>query len=84
MKNTEFDFILGDDAPKLKPEDDRLGYAQFAESIARTVVTLRAPNGYVIGIHGAWGAGKSTALNFVTSYIDKFNKDRQEKPNCAY
>ena len=80
MKNTEFNYILGDDAPKLKPEDDRLGYAQFAESIARTIVALKAPNGYVIGIHGAWGSGKSTALNFVTDYMDRFNKDSGESP----
>ena len=55
MQTTEFNYILGDDSPKLKPEDDRLCYAQFAESIARTIVALKAPNGYVIGIHGAWG-----------------------------
>lgn len=80
MKNMEFNFILGDDAPKLKPEDDRLGYAQFAERIARTVVSLKAPNGYVIGIHGAWGSGKSTVLNFVTVYMDRLNKDSRESP----
>ncbi len=80
MTNTEFNFILGDDAPKLMPEDDRLGYAQFAESIARTVVALEAPNGYVIGIHGAWGAGKSTILNFVIEYIHRFNKESGESP----
>ncbi|MDD9995986.1 MAG: P-loop NTPase fold protein, partial [Dehalococcoidia bacterium] len=80
MTSRNFDFTLGDDAPKLKPKDDRLGYAQFAENIAKTAVALKAPNGYVIGIHGAWGSGKSTVLNFVTHYVDEFNKESEESP----
>lgn len=50
--------FLGDDLPKQNPwQDDRLGYAPFAKRISRVIIHLRAPNGYVIGLHGQWGSG---------------------------
>ena len=60
---------FGDDTPKNKPGDDRLNYASFARRVADAIVGLDAPGGYVIGIHGEWGSGKSTALNFVADYL---------------
>lgn len=33
------------------------------------------PNGYVIGLHGEWGSGKSTALNFVKAFLEKHNQE---------
>ena len=80
MADDKFDFTLGDDAPKTEPKDDRLGYARFAENIAKTVVSLRAPCGYVIGIHGAWGSGKSTVLNFVANYLRTLNSKSSDTP----
>lgn len=59
-----------DDAPKTDPwSDDDLGFSPFAEGLARAVLRLDAPNGFVIGLHGAWGSGKSTALNFVRAHV---------------
>lgn len=66
---------FGDDLPKKNPwREDRLGVATFADRISRVIQKYRAPNGYVIGLHGAWGSGKSTILNFVTAYLGKFNE----------
>jgi len=66
---------FGDDLPKKDPwREDRLGVASFAERISKVIQQNRAPNGYVIGLHGAWGSGKSTVLNFVTAYLAKFNE----------
>ena len=63
-----------DDAPKLDPaRDDRLGFAPFAERLAAALFDLRAPNGYVVGLEGAWGSGKSTVLNFTKAYIKTHN-----------
>jgi hypothetical protein len=67
---------LGDDLPKENPWlHDKLGYAPFAKRIFRIISSVRAPNGYVIGVHGRWGSGKSTALNFVKAYIEKHNQE---------
>jgi KAP family P-loop domain len=67
---------LNDDAPKENPwRDDRLGFMPFAERLSKVILNLRAPNGYVIGLHGEWGSGKSTAINFVKAFLDKHNQE---------
>lgn len=68
-------YVLGDDAPKTDPHDDRLDLAPFAEAISQTVAKMSAPNGYVIGLHGPWGSGKSTVLNFTAAYLCQYNKE---------
>ncbi|WP_287184340.1 P-loop NTPase fold protein [Mesorhizobium sp.] len=71
--------ILGDDLPKENPwRDDRLGYAPFAKSIARVIISLTAPNGYVIGLHGQWGSGKSTIINFILAHLKKHNAEHED------
>lgn len=70
---------LGDDQPKNNPwQEDRLGYAPFCRRVAQTLIRLRAPSGYVIGLNGRWGSGKSTALNFIKSYIEKHNQESED------
>lgn len=69
-------FILGDDLPKENPwRDDRLGYKPFCDRLSKVILALRVPNGYVIGLHGEWGSGKSTALNFIHAFLDKHNQE---------
>ena len=71
--------VLGDDLPKLNPWiHDRLNYAPFAARIAKVITSLTAPNGYVIGIHGQWGTGKSTAINFILAYLNKHNAEHED------
>jgi predicted KAP-like P-loop ATPase len=70
-----------DDAPKQDPLLDKLGFSPFAKRVAEAIISIDAPNGYVIGLHGPWGSGKSTALNFVQHYIsEKDNLINIEKP----
>ena len=39
-------YTVGDDLPKVNPwTEDRLGFAPFAERLARVIRTLRVPNG---------------------------------------
>ena len=66
---TDNRITFGDDAPKAALGDDSLNYAPFAKRIANAIVGLNAPGGYVIGLHGKWGSGKSTVLNFVTEHL---------------
>ncbi|MEE7493755.1 KAP family P-loop NTPase fold protein [Methylobacterium oryzae] len=70
---------FSDDNPKENPwTEDRLGFAPFAKRLADSIVEVDAPNGYVIGLQGAWGSGKSTALNFVQAYIEKHNVELED------
>jgi hypothetical protein len=67
-------FNLADDLPKENPwQDDRLGFRPFAERLSKVITGLRVSNGYVIGLHGEWGSGKSTALNFVKAFLKEHN-----------
>ena len=68
-------YVLGDDAPKTDPNDDRLDLAPFAEAISQIVAKMSVPNGYVIGLHGPWGSGKSTVLNFTAAYLFQYNTE---------
>ncbi len=68
-----------DDTPRSDPEtQDELGYRRFALSVAEALASIQAPNGYVVGIHGPWGSGKSTILNFVNFYLARIEKERTE------
>jgi predicted KAP-like P-loop ATPase len=72
--------MFGDDAPKENPwRDDKLGFRPFAERLSKVILTLQVPNGYVIGLHGEWGSGKSTAINFVKAFLDKHNVETEDE-----
>ncbi len=71
---------LSDDAPKENPwTEDRLGFLPFAERLSRVILSLPVPNGYVMGLQGEWGSGKSTAINFVKSFMDKHNIETEDE-----
>ncbi|MFN3474456.1 MAG: P-loop NTPase fold protein [Blastomonas sp.] len=72
--------LFFDDAPKADPELDKLGHAIFAERLVRALTSLSAPHGYVIGLHGPWGSGKSTILNFVERGLKVATDDGDQGP----
>src|ERR1039458_3916480 len=51
------------DAPITSLGEDRLGRASFAAALAVEVLTAPARTGYVIGLTGPWGSGKTSLLN---------------------
>lgn len=59
------DIAIGSDAALIDPAHDAFGYAPFAQRIADAVRKTHSPQGLVMAIHGLWGTGKSTLLNFV-------------------
>lgn len=70
---------FADDTPKSDPwHDDALGFDKFAERITKALVEQKAPSGYVVGLHGEWGAGKSTILNFVRAYLLKWRDEGRD------
>lgn len=67
---------FGDDAPRENPwTDDDLGFGPFSERVALALVRREAKRGYVFGLHGEWGSGKSTILNFVRAYLAKWKEE---------
>lgn len=59
------DIAVGSDAPQTDPAHDAFGYAPFAQRIADAVCKTPSPQGLVMAIHGPWGVGKTSLLNFV-------------------
>lgn len=56
---------LTGDRPKQHLADDRLGYANFAQSLARSIADLAPTDGIVLAVNGPWGSGKTTAVNMI-------------------
>ena len=67
---------FADDSPKTNPwREDALGFTKFSGRLAEALVAQQALNGYVFGLHGEWGSGKSTVINFVRSHLDKWREE---------
>lgn len=62
--------IIGDH-PIRRPEDDVLGRAPVARSFANQVLSLDASEGVVIGVLGAWGAGKTSFINLARAELSQ-------------
>lgn len=62
---------LSADRPLTDPSEDLLGYAPFAKALAQAILNSPSGQSLVIGLHGEWGLGKTTVLNFCESYLQK-------------
>ena len=70
--NDSPEYNLDSGQPLNNPEQDRLGYASFAQTIAKGISGMskeNVPNGLVLAIYGEWGSGKTTVLNFIQHYL---------------
>lgn len=56
---------LSSDAPIVAPEADQLGYAGFAENVAKSIRHMTPPEGLVMAVYGPWGSGKTSVINLV-------------------
>jgi hypothetical protein len=63
--------IYGTDAPVNDPTGDHFDRWPFARRIARSIAGRSDPSSIVIGIYGAWGAGKTTVLNFIQKELEQ-------------
>lgn len=59
-----------EDSPLLDPAGDLLGRATFANDLAESISGLTTHESVVIALHGPWGSGKSTILNFIETRLD--------------
>lgn len=68
---------LGSDLPLENPAEDSYGYAPFASRLATAIVGNKSPKGLVIAVHGKWGSGKSSLLNFIKHDLKKLTEERR-------
>jgi len=73
---TMFD-LLSADKPLEDPAQDRLGYAPLAQTLTKALINIPAKDGFVVGVYGEWGTGKSTMLNFIKHYLDQYPKSKR-------
>ena len=75
MKVIDYDLepaiSIGSDTPQSDPIFDAYGYAHFAKLMASAIVKTPSPLGLVMAIHGPWGSGKTSLLNFVKYYLNE-------------
>ena len=65
------------DRPISKPADDLLGRAGFALQLAKAIDQLAVANeGFVIGLVGSWGSGKSSVVELVVRYYLHLEMER--------
>lgn len=63
------------DRPIERLEDDRLGRVDLARALARQVVDSPPGAGFVVGIGGRWGSGKTSLLNLVVAAAREHDED---------
>ena len=59
------------DSPIETPDDDQYGITPFAQSLAKSILGIKKPVGTTIALNGAWGSGKSSAVNLIRGELDK-------------
>jgi len=68
-RDPDLTVIDGADAPIRSLSEDLLGRRTFAQALAAEVITAPAVRGYVIGLTGPWGSGKTSILNMTVDAI---------------
>jgi predicted KAP-like P-loop ATPase len=58
------------DRPLTDEGEDRLNRAPFADRIADILLNLPQGSSLTVGLHGPWGDGKTTVLNFMRSRLE--------------
>jgi len=59
------------DNPIISTEEDILGRTKFSFALGETILSLEDSRSIVIGLYGAWGAGKSSVINLMREKIRK-------------
>lgn len=60
------------DRPLEPSGEDKLGFRLLARELAISLVEYSANSGFVVGIEGAWGTGKSSLVNLTLDEIEAF------------
>jgi predicted KAP-like P-loop ATPase len=57
------------DLPIGTPENDLFGIDPFVKSLAKSITSMKRPEGVVIALDGIWGSGKSSAINLLKHHL---------------
>src|ERR1700732_2797417 len=57
------------DKPISEPSEDRFCIDPFARALASSIRKLASPDGTVVALNGAWGSGKSSAVNLILHHL---------------
>lgn len=70
------------DRPITESAQDKLGRAQFARYLARSLLDHKDTESLVVGLYGGWGTGKTSLLNLVHEELTfaASNMIEEEKP----
>ena len=60
------------DRPIEVPAEDRLGFRPAAKHVADAIYCMASPDGFVIGVEGEWGSGKSSFINLVADSLKRY------------
>ncbi len=71
---------LSSDQPSIDPKDDLFGHAPFAEHLAKSIRRNTGEHGLVLALHGPWGSGKTTVLNYLCHFIETDQSTDGEPP----
>ena len=68
------------DRPISRPDQDAFGRAKFASFLATAIdnlpVSTVAKDGYIIAVHGKWGAGKTSTVELAIRYLRHIEMER--------
>lgn len=56
---------------------DALDVADLSKRVSASIVRMKADYGLVMGLYGAWGAGKTTFINFIKQSLSRLDKKEQ-------
>ena len=71
LSNATGENRISPDSPVIDPGKDLLGHAPFAKALATGISKMSPAEGLVIALHGPWGSGKTTILNFIEHYLQQ-------------
>lgn len=76
MTHIENSSIQGD-RPLNDKSEDKLGFRNVAISIASALVDQSTSSGFVVGLEGKWGSGKSSLLYLIEDELKQLPLDKQ-------
>lgn len=69
------EFNKNADEPIIAAKSDRFGRADFAKGLAEALVKVPDSQSFTVGLHGAWGSGKTSIIKMAEEYLGRRYKD---------
>lgn len=68
-------FNKNGDEPIATEKADKFGRADFAKGLAEALIKVPNNESFTVGLHGAWGSGKTSIIKLAEEYIATKHKD---------